>query len=57
MARIIKSNKQSSSNQEKFNEAVRKIAFELYEKRGCTPGNDLSDWLEAEKIARKRQSW
>lgn len=57
MARIIKSNKQNSSKQDKFNEAVSKIAYELYEKRGCTPGNDLADWLEAEKIARKRQSW
>lgn len=56
MAKIIRSSKQSSSNQEKFNEAVRKIAYELYEKRGCAPGNDQADWFEAEKIARKRQS-
>ena len=54
---MARNNKQNSSKQDKFNEAVRKIAFELYEKRGCTPGNDLSDWFEAEKIARKRQMW
>ena len=30
-------------------EAVRKRAFELFEARGCQPGNDLEDWLRAEK--------
>ncbi len=28
---------------------VEKRAYSFYEKRGCTPGNDLKDWYEAEK--------
>lgn len=53
---MARNNKQNSPKQDKFNEAVRKIAYELYEKRGCAAGNDLSDWFEAEKIARRKQS-
>jgi len=34
---------------EKALEAVRKRAFELFEKRGRTPGRDLEDWLQAER--------
>ena len=30
-------------------ERVRKIAQELYEKRGRRPGHELEDWLEAER--------
>lgn len=29
--------------------AIRQRAFELFEKRGCVPGRDLDDWLQAEK--------
>ena len=31
---------------------VGKKAQEIYEKSGCKPGNDLQNWLEAEKIVR-----
>ena len=31
-------------------EEIAKIAYELYLKRGATDGQDLQDWLEAEKI-------
>jgi HSP20 family molecular chaperone IbpA len=30
-------------------EAVRKRAFDLFEKRGCAPGGDVGDWLQAEQ--------
>jgi HSP20 family molecular chaperone IbpA len=30
-------------------ERVRTRAFELFEKRGAVPGNELDDWLQAEK--------
>ncbi len=30
-------------------EAVRKRAFELFEARGGAPGNDVADWVQAEK--------
>jgi HSP20 family molecular chaperone IbpA len=29
--------------------AVRRRAYELFEKRGRTPGRELDDWLQAEK--------
>jgi hypothetical protein len=31
---------------------VRHRAYELYLQRGSTPGNDLSDWLQAERELR-----
>ncbi len=38
----------------KLHDLTERIAFELYEKRGCSDGNDQSDWFTAEKIARER---
>jgi hypothetical protein len=39
--------------EEKIRELVQKRAFELCQKRGNAPGNDWSDWFEAEKQIRK----
>ncbi len=36
-----------------YNE-VAKVAYELHEKRGWTHGNDVQDWLEAERIVLAR---
>jgi hypothetical protein len=33
---------------------IARVAYSLYEKRGRTPGNDLADWVEAEKIVMKK---
>lgn len=44
---------QKNLTKEKFEEAVRKKAYELYIKRGCICGNELGDWLEAEKLVKK----
>lgn len=30
-------------------DAIRRRAFELFEQRGCEPGADLDDWLDAEQ--------
>lgn len=30
-------------------EEIRRRAYELYQQRGCTPGQDHSDWVEAER--------
>jgi|KBSMisStaDraftv2_1062788.scaffolds.fasta_scaffold521765_1 hypothetical protein len=30
-------------------EEIRRRAYELYEQRGCTPGQDHLDWVEAER--------
>ena len=29
-------------------DAIRKRAYELFEQRGCEPGHDAEDWLQAE---------
>ena len=28
---------------------IEQYAYHLYEQRGCQPGHELEDWLEAEK--------
>jgi len=38
-----------------FEEKVKKIAYELYEKNGRREGRDLLDWLVAEQIIRFQQ--
>jgi len=35
---------------------ISRVAYNLYEKRGYAPGNDFSDWIEAEKIVMKMYS-
>ena len=35
-----------------INEAIRKKAYELYEKRGKKANQNINDWLEAEKIVK-----
>jgi|GEM_PF-1459643 len=39
--------------QEQFTQKVREVAQQLYEKRNRVPGNELGDWLEAEKIVKR----
>lgn len=39
-----------SMDQEEINEKIRNKAYELFEKRGYSHGNDLADWLEAERL-------
>lgn len=36
-------------------EMIEKKAYEIYEKRGREHGKDLDDWLEAEKIVKKKK--
>jgi hypothetical protein len=33
-------------------EIIRDVARRLYEKKGCQPGHDLENWLEAEKLVK-----
>ncbi|MBI5888786.1 MAG: DUF2934 domain-containing protein [Deltaproteobacteria bacterium] len=33
---------------------IAKVAYELYEQNGCVPGNELENWLNAEKIVAAR---
>lgn len=43
----------SSISKEKLLQEIEKKAYELYLKRNGQHGNDLNDWLEAEKIVKK----
>ncbi len=51
-----KSSKQTKTSPPEFFERVQKKAYELFEQRGCTPGNELSDWYEAERIVKAEVS-
>ena len=33
---------------------IARVAYELYEQRGCEQGHDLDDWLKAEQMVRVR---
>ena len=35
---------------------VAQVAFELFERRGRTHGQDQQDWFQAERIVRQRRS-
>lgn len=53
-ARVIQS--QSSTQGQSCcskEEQIRKKAYEFYEKRGCQPGHEWQDWIEAEKMVCK----
>ena len=41
-------------SKEKLLKEIEKKAFELFQKRNGQHGNDLNDWLEAEKIVKKQ---
>ena len=36
-------------------EEIARVAYELFERRGCVHGHDLEDWVEAERIVRQRR--
>ncbi len=36
-------------------EEVARVAYELFEKRGKTHGNDQRDWFEAQQIVQQRR--
>jgi hypothetical protein len=35
---------------------VRQRAYELYEQRGCTPGQEIEDWFRAEREVLARRN-
>ncbi len=43
---------ESSMGKENMNMLIRQKAQELCRRRGCVPGHELSDWLEAERIVK-----
>nr|MBU1327818.1 DUF2934 domain-containing protein [Candidatus Omnitrophota bacterium] len=46
-------NNENRVSREEFMQLVQKKAYEIYEKRGCQSGNDLEDWLNAERLVKE----
>ena len=46
-------NNEKRISREEFMQLVQKKAHEIYEKRGCQHGNDLEDWLNAERLVKE----
>ncbi|MDA8077464.1 MAG: DUF2934 domain-containing protein [Nitrospiraceae bacterium] len=40
----------------KLQEEIARVAYELFEKRGCVPGYHVEDWIEAERTVTARYS-
>ena len=50
------SNTSTSIPQDQLTDLIRKKAYELYEKRGKKSGQDMNNWLEAERIVKQKVS-
>ena len=48
------SNASTSIPQDQLTDMIRKKAYELYEKRGKKSGQDMNNWLEAERIVKQK---
>jgi hypothetical protein len=40
---------------EAFHEAIARMAYAIWQDRGCPPGTDVEDWLEAEQQLSRRR--
>ena len=54
MARKSTSKIETSVPQDQLTDAIRKKAYELYEKRGKKQNRDMDNWLEAEKMIKQK---
>ncbi|MBI4354856.1 MAG: DUF2934 domain-containing protein [Candidatus Omnitrophica bacterium] len=50
------SHKARHAQHAKVRAEIAKTAYQLYERRGRTPGGELQDWLKAERIVQERWS-
>ena len=50
------SNTEMSIPQDQLTNMIRKKAYELYEKRGKKSGQDMANWLEAERMIKQKVS-
>jgi len=53
LRKVLALDNENRVSREEFMQLVQKKSYELYEKRGCQPGNDLEDWLEAERLVKE----
>ena len=50
------SNSSTLIPQDQLTDMIRKKAYELYEKRGKKSGQDMANWLEAERMIKQKVS-
>ena len=43
-------------DQDRIQSEIRERAYELYQSRGASDGDDMTDWLQAEEDVRRRHS-
>ena len=48
------SNSSTLIPQDQLTDMIRKKAYELYEKRGKKSGQDMNNWLEAERLIKQK---
>jgi hypothetical protein len=53
LKKVLSLDNENRVSREEFMQLVQKKAYEIYEKRGCVAGNDLEDWLNAEKLVKE----
>ena len=53
LKKVLSLDNEKRVSREEFMQLVQKKAFEMYEKRGCNPGSDLEDWLNAERLVKE----
>ena len=53
LKKVLALNNEERVSREEFMQLVQQKAYELYEKRGCKQGNDLEDWLNAERLVKE----
>ncbi len=42
-------------NPEMYRSLVEKVAYSIFERRGYSTGNDMNDWLQAEKLVKQTE--
>lgn len=53
LKKVLSLDSEKRVSREEFIQLIQKKAYEIYEKRGCRPGNDLEDWLNAERLVKE----
>jgi Protein of unknown function (DUF2934) len=53
LKKVLSLDNENRVSREEFMQLVQKKAYEIYEKRGCKSGNDLEDWINAERLVKE----
>ncbi len=53
LKKILSLDNENRVSREEFMQLVQKKAYDLYEERGCQPGNDLENWINAERLVKE----